>query len=129
MAEITNVSVRLFNKKNNNLKAFVQVELDSELVLTGIKLVKGNKGFFLGMPSQKWDSDEEYHDIYFPITGEFREELTEAVVDAYKQAKKEEEEEDEAPKKKKKSSKKSTSKKSSKSKKKYDDEEDDEEDE
>ena len=127
MAEITNVSVRLFNKKNNNLKAFVQVELDSELVLTGIKLVKGNKGFFLGMPSQKWDSDEEYHDIYFPITGEFREELTEAVVDAYKQAKKEEEEDD-APKKKK-SSKKSTSKKSSKSKKKYDDEEDDEEDE
>ena len=94
MAEITNVSVRLFNKKNNNLKAFVQVELDSELVLTGIKLVKGNKGFFLGMPSQKWDSDEEYHDIYFPITGEFREELTEAVVDAYKQAKKEEEEDD-----------------------------------
>lgn len=122
MAEITNVSVRLFNKKNNNLKAFVQVELDSELVLTGIKLVKGNKGFFLGMPSQKWDSDEEYHDIYFPITGEFREELTEAVIEAYKEAKKEEDEE-EAPKKKK-SSKKSSSKKS----KKHEDD-DDEEDE
>lgn len=120
MAEITNVKINLFNKKNNNLKAFVQVELDSELVLTGIKLVKGNKGLFLGMPSQKWDSDEEYHDIYFPITGEFREELTEAVIDAYKQAKKEEEEEEEAPKKK--SKKKSTSKKS----KKYED--DDEED-
>lgn len=123
MAEITNVSVRLFNKKNNNLKAFVQVELDSELVLTGIKLVKGNKGFFLGMPSQKWDSDEEYHDIYFPITGEFREELTEAVVDAYKQAKKEEEEDD-APKKKK-SSKKSSSKKKAK---KYEDDDDEEDD-
>ena len=122
MAEITNVSVRLFNKKNNNLKAFVQVELDSELVLTGIKLVKGNKGFFLGMPSQKWDSDEEYHDIYFPITGEFRETLTEAVVEAYKEAKKEEDEE-EAPKKKK-SSKKSSKKKA----KKYEDD-DDEEDE
>ena len=123
MAEITNVKINLFNKKNNNLKAFVQVELDSQLVLTGIKLVKGNKGLFLGMPSQKWDSDEEYHDIYFPITGEFREELTEAVIDAYKQAKKEEEEEEEAPKKKK-SSKKSTSKKA----KKYEDD-DEEEDE
>ena len=124
MAEITNVKINLFNKKNNNLKAFVQVELDSELVLTGIKLVKGNKGLFLGMPSQKWDSDEEYHDIYFPITGEFREELTEAVIDAYKQAKKEEEEEEEAPKKKK-SSKKSTSKKKAK---KYEDDDDDEDD-
>ena len=123
MAEITNVKINLFNKKNNNLKAFVQVELDSELVLTGIKLVKGNKGLFLGMPSQKWDSDEEYHDIYFPITGEFREELTEAVVEAYKEAKKEEDEE-EAPKKKK-SSKKSSSKKKAK---KYEDD-DDEEDE
>ena len=122
MAEITNVSVRLFNKKNNNLKAFVQVELDSELVLTGIKLVKGNKGFFLGMPSQKWDSDEEYHDIYFPITGEFREELTEAVIEAYKEAKKEEDEE-EAPKKKK-SSKKASSKKKSK---KYEDDDDEDE--
>lgn len=122
MAEITNVKINLFNKKNNNLKAFVQVELDSELVLTGIKLVKGNKGLFLGMPSQKWDSDEEYHDIYFPITGEFREELTEAVVEAYKEAKKEEDEE-EAPKKKK-SSKKSSKKKA----KKYEDD-DDEEDE
>lgn len=117
MAEITNVSVRLFDQKKNNLKAFVQVELDSELMLTGLRLIKGSKGLFLSMPSQKWASDEEYHDIFFPITADFREELTDAVIEAYKEAKKDE---DEAPKKK--------SKKTSKKSKKVDDDDDEEDD-
>ena len=117
MAEITNVSFRLFKgKKGNNLRGFAQVTLDDEIVLTGIKLVKGNKGLFMGMPAEYWPSDEEYHDIFFPITKEFREELQEAVIEAYENYDEDAEEEKKA--KAKKKAKKSKSKKD-------DDEEDD----
>lgn len=110
MAEITKVSFRGFNKEGNNLKGWATVEIDGDLVLTGIKLVKGGKGLFISMPSVYWESDEEYHDIFFPVTKELREEMTEAVIEAYKNAGKKEE---------KKSGKKSKAKKT------YDDEEDD----
>lgn len=82
--EITNVNFRPYSKPGNNIKGFASVTLDDELVLTGIKLVKGSKGLFIGMPSEQWASDEEYHDIYFPITAELREDLTEAIKQAYK---------------------------------------------
>ena len=115
--DITKVVVRKYNQPKNNLKGFATVTLDDELVLTGIKIVKGNKGLFLGMPSSYWESDEQYHDIYFPVTAEFREELTEQVLEAYEEA------DDEEDKKKKKTSKKKTSKKTKKD---YDEDEEDE---
>ena len=88
MAEITKVSFRPFNKEGNNFKGSASVTLDDQLVLTGIRLVKGSKGLFINMPASYWESDEEYHDIFFPITKDFREELQEAVIEAYKEAKK-----------------------------------------
>lgn len=98
--DITNVSVRRYDSPKNNLKGFAQVTLDDEFVLTGIKIVKGSKGLFVAMPSTYWESDDTYHDIFFPITKEFREELQEEILEAYKDA-------DEKPKKSKKKSKKS----------------------
>ena len=83
MAEITNVSFRPYKQKGNNLKGFAQVTLDDELVLTGIKLVKGGRGLFISMPAEYWPSDEEYHDIFFPITKELRAAMQEAVIEAY----------------------------------------------
>ena len=111
--EITKVTVRKYDQPKNNLKGFATVTLDDELVLTGIKIVAGSKGKFIAMPSTYWESDEEYHDIFFPITADFRAELQEEILEAYKEA------DDEKPKK---SSKKKRSKKKSK---KEDDEEDD----
>lgn len=113
--DITKVNVRKYNQPKNNLKGFATVTLDDELVLTGIKIIKGSKGLFLGMPSTYWESDEEYHDIFFPVTADFREELTEQVIEAYENA-----DDDD---KKKKSSKKKSSKKSRKA---SDDDEEDE---
>lgn len=110
--DITKVSIRKYNAPKNNLKGFATVTLDDELVLTGIKIIKGNKGLFLGMPSTYWESDEEYHDIFFPVTADFREELTDAVIEAYEEADEKE------------TKKKSKKKSSKKSKKDEDDEED-----
>ena len=86
--DITKVIVRKYDAEGkNNLKGFATVTLDDELVLTGIKIVKGSKGLFIAMPSSYWESDEKYHDIFFPITGDFREELTEEILQAYKESK------------------------------------------
>ena len=84
MARITSVVIRKYDKKGNNLKAFANVTLDDQLVLTGIKVVMGNKGLFISMPSNYSESEDKYFDIFFPITADFREELQDAVIDAYK---------------------------------------------
>lgn len=84
--DITKVQVRKYEAQGNNLKGFANVTLDDELVLTNIKIVKGGKGLFIAMPSTYWESDEEYHDLFFPITKEFREELTEEILAAYEDA-------------------------------------------
>ena len=51
-------------------------------VVTGIKVIDGKKGAFVSMPQYK-SKDGEWKDSSFPITGEFREELSEAVLEAY----------------------------------------------
>ena len=114
--EITNVTFRAYSKPGNNVRGFASITLDDELVLTGIKLVKGHKGLFVAMPAEYWASDENYHDIFFPITAELREEITDAIIEAYKDAKGDEEK---SPKKK------SAKKTSKKSKKAIEDEEED----
>lgn len=87
--DITKVLVRKYEGDNgrNNLKGFATVTLDDELVLTNIKIVKGSKGLFVAMPSTYWESDEKYHDIFFPITADFREELNDEILQAYKDLK------------------------------------------
>lgn len=83
--KITDVKVRLY-KEEGSLKGFANVELDEELVLTGIKIIESSKGMFLGMPATKGTDkkgDEAYFDIFYPCTKEFREKLTDAVLDAY----------------------------------------------
>lgn len=87
--DITKVLVRKYEGDNgrNALKGFATVTLDDELVLTNIKIVKGSKGLFVAMPSTYWESDEKYHDIFFPITADFREELNDEILQAYKDLK------------------------------------------
>ena len=105
MAEITNVSIFKYAKKGN-LLAFANVELDSELVLKGIKVVKGSKGKFISMPATYSPSEDEWYDVFFPITAEFREELQDAILEAYEDAPDKEEKKGKGKSKKKGSSKK-----------------------
>lgn len=79
--EVTKVTFYPYNKKGN-LRGFASVEFDEELVVTGIKLLEGSNGLFVGMPAQA-DSEGEYHDIAFPVTKELRKEITEAVIESY----------------------------------------------
>lgn len=77
--KITNV--RAFPADNGNIKAYVSVTFDDMLVVDGFKIISGRKGLFVGCPSRK--AGDEYKDIAFPITKEFRQELFDAVLAEY----------------------------------------------
>lgn len=87
MSIITNVSVYTLNDSNSKTVALATVTISDCLVLTGLKIVKGKKGMFVSMPQRKLSKPDkngnEYADIFFPVTHEFREQLTNAVLDEY----------------------------------------------
>ena len=67
---------------SNNLKAFAQVTFDDTLKLTGVKILNGTKGLFVGFPSRK-GKDENYYDIVYPVTAEAREEICDEILKRY----------------------------------------------
>ena len=75
--------VRIFPiKEGGKAKAFASVTIEGEFAVKGIKIMEGSKGLFLSMPSRK-KNDNEYEEICFPVTKEFREELQNAVLNKY----------------------------------------------
>ena len=87
MSIITNISVYALNNANSKTMALATVTIADCLVLTGLRIVKGKKGMFVSMPQRKLSKPDkngnEYADIFFPVTHDFREELDDAVLDAY----------------------------------------------
>ena len=70
-------SVTLVNKPGT-LKGFASVNIDEQFAVKGIRIVEGENGPFLSMPSRK--VGENYEDMCFPVTKECREKLNEAVL-------------------------------------------------
>ena len=64
------------------MKAVVSVTIDGEFVVHDIKVIDGDKGLFVAMPSRK-ASDGEYKDIAHPITSATRQLLQNAIIEAY----------------------------------------------
>lgn len=69
---------------DEKLKAYASVVIDDAFIITGIKVIEGTEHKFISMPARK-NKNGTYYDICFPITREFRQEITEAVLNAYKQ--------------------------------------------
>lgn len=78
--EITEVRVHLRNE--DKLKAFATVTFDNCFVVRNMKIIAGNKGLILCMPSRKLP-DGTYKDIAHPITADFRHQLEVRVMAAY----------------------------------------------
>lgn len=70
---------------DGNVKAYASVNLNDCFAIRNVKIVDSTKGLFIAMPSYK-AGNGEYKDICFPVTKEFREQLSEAVINAYQQA-------------------------------------------
>ena len=64
------------------MKAVVSVTIDGEFVVHDIKVIDGDKGLFVAMPSRK-ASDGEYKDIAHPITSATRQLFQNAIIEAY----------------------------------------------
>jgi stage V sporulation protein G len=69
-------------KPINNLVAFASVKIADCFVVDNIKVVAGEKGLMVDMPSVK-GGDGKYHDVAFPVTADFRKQINEAIVDGY----------------------------------------------
>ena len=80
MVEITEVRVSLRN--DDKLKAFVSITLNDSFVVRGLKIIKGNSGLFVAMPSRK-RPDGQHQDLAHPINDPTRKYLTEKVMAAY----------------------------------------------
>lgn len=80
MVEITEVRVSLRN--DEKLKAFVSVTLNASFVIRGLKIIKGNTGLFVAMPSRK-RPDGQHQDLAHPINDSTRKYLTETVMAEY----------------------------------------------
>lgn len=81
---ITDVRVRKISKEGK-MKAVVSVTIDDEFVVHDIKVIEGEKGLFIAMPSRK-SSDGEYRDIAHPINTATRDNLQAIVLEAYEKA-------------------------------------------
>jgi len=80
MVEITEVRVSLRN--DDKLKAFVSVTLNDSFVVRGLKIIRGNSGLFVAMPSRK-RPDGQHQDLAHPINDATRKYLTEVVMAEY----------------------------------------------
>ena len=72
-------------KKEGKMKAVVSITIDEEFVVHDIKVIEGEKGLFIAMPSRK-SSDGEYRDIAHPINTQTRDKLQKLVLEAYDKA-------------------------------------------
>lgn len=83
--EITKVNLRLVENMNK-VRAIASVTFDDEFVVNDIRLVEGDKGFFVAMPSRKLP-DGNYKDVAHPIKTEMREKIQQAVMAEYENKK------------------------------------------
>ncbi|MFZ5592592.1 MAG: septation regulator SpoVG [Desulfurispora sp.] len=81
---VTDVRVRKIIAEGK-MKAIVSVTLDDMFVIHDVKVVEGQNGLFVAMPSRK-TPDGEFRDIAHPITATAREIIQNAVLQAYEAA-------------------------------------------
>ena len=82
--QITDVRVRKVTKEGK-MKAVVSITIDDEFVVHDIKVIEGEKGLFIAMPSKK-AIDGEYRDIAHPINSNTRERIQRTILERYEQA-------------------------------------------
>lgn len=82
--KITDVRVRKFENEGK-LRGVVSITIDEEFVVHDIKVIEGDNGLFIAMPSRK-SRDGEYRDIAHPINSNTREQLQKQILEAFEKA-------------------------------------------
>ena len=81
---ITDVRVRKVAKEGK-MKAVVSITIDDEFVVHDIKVIEGEKGLFIAMPSRK-ATDGDYRDVAHPINSGTRERIQNIILTKYEEA-------------------------------------------
>ena len=81
--QITDVRIRKVEKEGK-MKAVVSITIDEEFVVHDIKVIEGDKGLFIAMPSRK-PADGEYRDIAHPINSDTRERIQTLILQKYQE--------------------------------------------
>ena len=83
--KITSVTVRKEEKENSRMKGKASVLIDDCLAIHDIRIIEGNDGLFIAMPSRQ-KANGEYRDITHPINQETRKMFEDKILEAYKNA-------------------------------------------
>ena len=81
--QITDVRIRKVEKEGK-MKAVVSTTIDEEFVVHDIKIIEGEKGLFIAMPSRK-AADGEYRDIAHPINSDTRDRIQKLILEKYQE--------------------------------------------
>lgn len=81
--QITDIRIRRVDKEGK-MKAVASITIDEEFVVHDIKVIDGDKGLFIAMPSRK-AADGEYRDIAHPINSDTRNKIQQMILDRYEQ--------------------------------------------
>jgi len=79
--DITDIRIRKVNA-DGKLKAYVTVTFDESFVVHNVKVIEGENGIFIAMPSRR-TKNGEYKDVAHPINTEFRGILQDRILDEY----------------------------------------------
>ena len=82
--QITDVRVRRLTD-DGKMKAVVSITIDNEFAVHDIKVIEGENGLFVAMPSRK-TANEEYRDIAHPINSEVRNYVQSMILEKYQEA-------------------------------------------
>ena len=82
--QITDVRIRKVEKEGK-MKAVVSITIDEEFVVHDIKIIEGEKGLFIAMPSRK-AADGEYRDIAHPINSDTRDRIQKLILEKYQES-------------------------------------------
>ena len=83
--KITSVNVRKIEKESSRMKGIASVLLDDSFAVHDIRIIEGDNGLFIAMPSKK-TATGGYRDIAHPVNQEVRAMFEEVILDAYKKA-------------------------------------------
>ncbi len=83
--EITSVKIRKFEREGSRMKGFASVVVDNAIAIHDIRIIEGDNGLFIAMPSRKTPTGE-YKDTVHPINQEVRTLFEKEILDAYDKA-------------------------------------------
>lgn len=80
--KITDVRLRKTESEDNRMKALVSITFDDAFVVHDIRVIEGNNGLFVAMPSKR-TPDGEFRDVAHPINSSMRQQIQDVIMDVY----------------------------------------------